>query len=319
MDNLARTLADNPELGNGVEELDLSMLKPDVEDEIALAVARKGARTTARTILRRVKPTTLSLTLADEDSQNILTAVKEGRLKHLTLPASSDNASRPRHLEHNLMCWRRFIRRVTESIEILKIVGLAQRYNAESVNNDIVESEDECTDAMSQYRVPMATAGSPLKSLALPACGGLEQNVLVLETLHVYGSPLLFKCDAAKLDMQYFAIYAEPGLTALTYLRIASWALGAHWTTLMQINTSCPDIAELHIVCTRYTPDAEVVPILSSLADSVIFAHLAVLTFTRVEAFTADANNAAVTWRHGPRDKVELRLQHVSQAEWDRL
>jgi hypothetical protein len=129
----------------------------------------------------------------------------------------------------------------------------------------------------------------------------------------------LAECDAARLSMDLFAIFAKAGLPALTFLRVATSTSPAETPAdLVRASTLCPNLKELHLV-SGVTGDLEVPAVLASLADPAIFAQLAVLTFTQFNELPAEADRAADTWRRSRGDKVDLHLQVVSEAEWARL
>lgn len=160
--------------------------------------------------------------------------------------------------------------------------------------------------------------GGELTSIALKACGDTEHFIFTSEAVMLPGAPLA-RCDASRFPIQSFAMCASGVLATLTFLRAASASSPSETpAALMKLDELCPNLQELHLV-SGVTGDLEVPAVLSSLANSKVFAQLAVLTLTQVIELPAEADRAAIAWRRSRGDQVELRLQVISQAELDRL
>ena len=222
MTALAQTLARHPEHRHQIHSLNLTMNELDVNNysgPAGLRLARSQARDTATIILHHAQPRALTVTLADDDSEHILTSVDSTGLEELTLRATVDGSRPPARAHAVSLRWLACMGRALNAVRVLRLEGLANREEPIERADEDEASRNERHEAIKAQALMSYPSSTPnLQLIAAHACGWTEQISLGLQ-LHKVSKLTRLELPGIPLD-----IYLDEGhrMPLLTHLSVAA-------------------------------------------------------------------------------------------------
>lgn len=323
---LAQTLTEHPDHGQQVHSLDLTMNELDVKHysgPAGLRLARSQARDTATIILQHAQPCALTITLVDVDSEHILTSVHSNGLEELTLRASVDGSRPPKRGLAVSWRWLACVGRVVDTLRVLKLEGLANYISPiEREGHDFPDADEASRNERHDAEKALALVSCPrappnLQLIVAQGCGFIEQFWL---WLRLSSAPNLRRADLSRIGVEIDFALEDSGSISLTHLTAAT----PHWrdeinATISHLATACANLQQLRL-CAQSRFDVPLIPeTLASLATPSLLPHLRVLAFSQCQPFADDIQAQIDTWRTNDRPDVEVRLQLLTVAEFDRL